>query len=57
MKRNLWFLLTGFCIGISPTVFQLADLERGYDGTGGEIFIFLIPVLAWLIWGGEKEWS
>ena len=55
MKRNLWFLLTGFCLGFAPKLFRMADLERGYNATGGEVFIFLIPVLAWLIWGGEKH--
>lgn len=55
MKKNLWFLLTGFCLGFAPTLFHIADLERGYSATGGEVFIFLIPVLAWLIWGGEKH--
>ena len=57
MKRNLWFLLTGFCLGFAPTLFRIADFERGYDATGGEMAIFILPILAWLFWGGEKEWS
>ena len=42
MKKNLWFLLTGFCIGFAPTLFHIADLKRGYNATGGEMAIFIL---------------
>jgi len=41
--------------GITPYVFELADLERGYNGTGGEIFIPLIPFLVYAIKDSVKE--
>lgn len=31
---------------VSPKIFALAAAERGYDGAvGGEVFIFLIPLI------------
>lgn len=47
--RPKFFLLlfTVICWGLTPYIFCLADLERGYDATGGEIFIPLLPVIVW----------
>ena len=54
IKLVLWLLLTTLCIIVSPYIFYLADLERGYDATGGEVSIFLIPFLVWCI---DETWS
>lgn len=48
-KRIAWLSFTAFCISVSPYVFEIADASRGYNATGGEVFIFLLPVLAWLL--------
>ena len=49
MKKTLWWVLTAICIVLSPYIFYLADLERGYNATGGEAVIFFIPFLVWCI--------
>lgn len=45
----VWFLLTGVCLALTPYIFAYADTQRGYNATGGEIFIPFLPVLCWLI--------
>lgn len=61
MKPRKMLKLMIVCILISPAVFHLADMERGYNATGGEIFIFLLPILAkWVMdmvkeIGGERQ--
>lgn len=59
MKRKIkqvrWWIFIGFCLGITPYMFYIADLERGYNATGGEIFIPLIPLLAWAMKDSIKE--
>ena len=44
-----WVALFGICWGLSPLIFRLADLERGYDATGGEALIPLIPVIVLIL--------
>lgn len=36
-------------MGTAPLWFRLADLERGYDATGGELLLMALPYLIWLI--------
>ncbi|MPN11138.1 hypothetical protein SDC9_158439 [bioreactor metagenome] len=44
IKKCCWWIFIGLCIGLTPYVFHLADLERGYtSGVGGEIFFPLLP--------------
>lgn len=50
-KQTLWLIFTITCVGLAPRIFEIADQSRGYDATGGEMFIFLLPVLAWLVNG------
>ena len=45
----------GFCLGITPSAFQYADAVRGYDATGGEIFIPIIPIFIYLATRKERE--
>lgn len=54
MKKKLWWLLVGACIGVFPYLQHLAFLERGYHAHGGEMAIVLIPVLLWLVFGKEE---
>ncbi|AZK44797.1 hypothetical protein [Paenibacillus lentus] len=49
LKNACWWLFVGFCMGFTPYVFHLAEIERGYKAIGGEIFIPLIPFLVWAI--------
>ena len=45
-------LLTVFaamCWSITPFMFYFADLERGYDATGREVFTPFLPLIAWAI--------
>jgi len=55
IKQVCWWVFVGLCIGITPYMFYLADLERGYNATGGEIFIPFIPVMAWMMKNSIKE--
>jgi hypothetical protein len=41
-----WAALFGIGWGLAPLLFWLADMERGFDATGGEALIPLIPVIA-----------
>ena len=59
MKRKIkshgrW-LFVGFCLGITPYVFRIADDQRGYDATGGEMFVPLIPLLIWMAKDAVKD--
>lgn len=47
-QKLAWFIFTIACLVAAPSIFEIADTNRGYDGTGGEIMIFMLPVLAWL---------
>lgn len=53
MKRKIkshgWWLFIGLCLGITPYMFWIADTQRGYDATGGEIFVPFIPLLGWMV--------
>jgi hypothetical protein len=55
IKLAFWWIFCGFCFGITPYIFTIADMERGYNATGGEIFIPLIPLLAWAMKDSIKE--
>lgn len=45
MKKNNWWIFIILCFGITPYIFHLADLERGYNATGGEIFVPIILII------------
>lgn len=56
VKQCSWWIFIGLCIGITPYMFHLADLERGYtNGVGGEIFIPFIPILVYMIKDSIKQ--
>jgi hypothetical protein len=44
--RLAWAAAFAVCWGLTPLMFRLADAQRGYDSTGGEALIPLIPVIA-----------
>lgn len=48
-KLLFWTFVIGLSWGITPYMFHLADLERGYDATGGELFTPMLPLLVWMI--------
>lgn len=51
-----WAALFGICWGLTPILFRLADMERGYDATGGEALIPLIPIIALvMVWLNRKS--
>ena len=37
------------CWLLTPFIFRLAYMERGYSAIGGEIVFPLIPLLAWIV--------
>lgn len=39
---SIWLVLT-------PYIFVLADRQRGYEATGGEIVWFLVPLIVWIV--------
>jgi hypothetical protein len=55
IKVGFWCAFTAFCWGITPYAFICADQERGYDATGGEIFIPLIPFILFALVKAFKE--
>ena len=56
LRNNIgWFVLIAVFLAFTPLVFYLADLERGFDATGGEIFFPLIPFVIWGIARTVKE--
>lgn len=52
---RFWLMLFAICWGITPLMFYLGDLERGYDATGGEILIPIIPVIVLLLAIADKK--
>ena len=44
-----WVGFTAICWALTPLAFRLADLERGYDATGGEALIPLLPIISGLL--------
>jgi hypothetical protein len=55
VRSHGWWLFVGLCLGITPYMFRIADAQRGYDATGGEIFVPFIPLLVWAIKDSIKE--
>lgn len=59
MKLNRF--LFGFLLGLTPLIiqkaFMLADLERGFNATGGEVFTIALPLLIvqWRLWTVEQN--
>lgn len=54
MKRNFrknlgWIIIFAIFFAITPLMFHLADLERGYNATGGEMFVPMIPFLLYAV--------
>lgn len=49
VRSHGWWLFIGLCLGITPYMFRIADAQRGYDATGGEIFVPFIPLLVWMM--------
>lgn len=45
----MYFLIFMWALLI-PIMFMLADLKRGYNGTGGELVWLLLPLIVWYIW-------
>jgi len=54
-RARRWMVLAGICWGLTPILFWLADIERGYDGTGGEAIIPLIPIIALILALANKK--
>ncbi|GHU57190.1 hypothetical protein AGMMS49975_22180 [Clostridia bacterium] len=48
-RKRIWWLFVGLCVGFTPYMFILGDLERGYDSTGSEAAFVFIPLLIYLI--------
>ena len=59
MKLNRFWC--GFLLGLTPFIiqnaFMLADLERGFNATGGEVFTIALPLLIfkWRLWTVEQN--
>ena len=54
IRNNFWFgLLLGVSVMLIPLSFLYADLERGYNATGGEVFMIALPIL--VMWW--RRWS
>lgn len=44
-RRLMWLALFVVCWALTPLAFAAADLERGYDSTGGELLLPILPVI------------
>jgi len=40
-----WIIFILFCLILTPIVFELAYIQRGYEALGGEIFFPFSPLL------------
>ena len=49
LKTIFWVLLTMLFIVFTPTVFNHAKIQRGYDAIGGEIFFPIMPLVLWVL--------
>ena len=47
--RNKWIWITAIFWILTPFMFRLAYLERGYEAIGGELLFPLIPFLLWAL--------
>ncbi len=45
MKKWQKILLWATFLALTPYAFRIANLHRGYDAIGGEIFVPLLPLL------------
>ena len=54
MNKKLLLILTVLFLILTPYVFELADIERGYDSTGGEIVFPFLPLIIWF-WTRKEE--
>jgi hypothetical protein len=53
--RFFFFLASVAWWALTPLFFYLADMQRGFDATGGEAFIPLIPFIVWTVIKTLKE--
>ena len=53
MRKSTYFILGflfAFSLGLVIWAFEFADMWRGYNGTGGEVFTIALPLIfAWKI--------
>jgi len=47
--RNKWVWITIVCWALTPYMFHLGYLERGYRAIGGEALFLLLPFVLWAI--------
>lgn len=52
-KKNLKFIIKWAVVLLASVMFykvfhHVANIERGYEAIGGEIFMFLIPFFVWV---------
>lgn len=60
MSKVTYSFITGFCWGMSPWVFELAQSTRDEVAIGGEIMIFILPLvirLSYEIFKDCLEWT
>ena len=49
MKKGFWFgVVLTFSIIATIWCFEYADTVRGYNSTGGEVFLIALPL--WIVW-------
>ena len=46
-RHNLWFWLQIIFIALTPLIFRLAYIERGFFAIGGEFLFPLFPLAIW----------
>jgi len=56
---RLLIILYALTFAVAPKIFDIVRTQRGYDAVGGEVFIFLVPLIIW-VWvyeynEGRKE--
>ena len=59
-KREIqrkWILTAASALWLAtaPIWFHLADLERGYDATGGELLLMALPFIVYGFWAAHRD--
>lgn len=49
IKKYITHILLAIWVILIPTMFAMADYERGYNATGGEIMWLILPILIFCI--------
>ena len=53
----IWGFLFGLAFGLMPWLYSVATAQRGYYAIGGEALVWMIPLLAYWLYGSMKDFA